>query len=67
MHSLFCVCVFFLKLIVTCGLCLIYERKYNDSNVMTLSVGYVEHLHKLWLMYAECDLNVTRAPSLGRS
>ena len=33
----------------------------------SLSVGCVEHFHKFWLMYANCDLNVTRAPSLGRS
>ena len=33
----------------------------------SLSVGCVEHFHKFWLMYAKCDLNVTRAPSLGRS
>ena len=33
----------------------------------SLSVGCVEHFHKFWLMYAKCDLNVTRAPSIGRS
>ena len=33
----------------------------------SLSVGCVEHFHKYWLMYAKCDLNVTRAPSIGRS
>ena len=30
-------------------------------------MGCVEHFHEVWLMYAECDLNVTRAPSVGRS
>ena len=33
----------------------------------SLSVGCVEHFHKCWLMYAKCDLNVTRAPSIGHS
>ena len=33
----------------------------------SLSVGYVEHFHKFWLTYAECDLNVTRAPPICRS
>ena len=33
----------------------------------SLSVGYVEHFQKVWLMYTECDLNVTRVPSVGRS
>ena len=33
----------------------------------SLSEGCVEHFHKFWLMYAESDLNVTRAPSIGRS
>ena len=35
----------------------------NDS----LTLGYIEYFHKVWLMYAECDLNVTRAPGVGRS
>ena len=36
----------------------------NLRIIYSLSVGCVEHFHK---MYAKCDLNVTRAPSLGRS
>ena len=30
-------------------------------------VGCIEHFHKVWLIYTECDLNVTRAPSVGPS
>ena len=33
----------------------------------SLSVRCIEHFHKVWLVYAECDLNVTRAPFVGRS
>ena len=33
----------------------------------SLSVRCVEHFHTFWLMYAKCDLNATRAPSIGRS
>ena len=46
--------------------CIMHAPSYlriSDS----LSLVYIEQLHKVWLMYAECDLNVTGAPSVGRS
>ena len=52
-----------LSVVLKCILHALSHLRISDS----LSVGYIEHFHKVWLMYAECDLNVTRAPSVGRS
>ena len=52
-----------LSVVLKCVLHALSNLRISDS----LSVGYIEHFHKFWLMYAECDLNVTRAPSKGRS
>ena len=46
--------------------CFLHALSYLRISA-SLSLGYIEHFHKVWLMYEECDLNVTRAPSVGRS
>ena len=52
-----------LSVVLKCILHALSYLRISDS----LSQGYIEHFHKVWLMYAECDLNVTRAPSVGLS
>ena len=52
-----------LSVVLKCILHALGYSRIGDS----LSVGYIEHFHKVWLMYAERDLNVTSAPSVGRS
>ena len=52
-----------ISVVLKCILHALIYLRISDS----LSLGYIEHFHKVWLMYAECASNVTRAPSVGRS